>query len=148
MRVNGYSDVMNSESLERLNKRRDLSDRCGRETVAEERRLVVGSAHKNPIGTNQTDLERRIFAAAAAGVSCLGAIEYRRGQLFGKVMENHFVQVFHGLKCEMPKVRPEIVPEGSLAAQFVPHRLKQRAAELLRLIDQEGQHHQHRKDDG
>jgi hypothetical protein len=59
--------------------------------------------------------------------------------LFGEVIEDDLVKVSHGAENEVSEVGPQIVPQCPLAFQLLPHGLKQRAAELLDLIDQERQ---------
>ena len=46
----------------------------------------------------------------------------------------------------MTEVRTLVVPQRSSGDALLTNRLKQRATEFLRLVDQECQHHQHRKD--
>ena len=56
----------------------------------------------------------------------------------GETVKHDLIEVLHGQEGEMPEVGTQVVPQGALAAQFLPHSAEQRAAELLRLIDEEG----------
>src|SRR5271165_1278487 len=80
-----------------------------------------------------------------AGDFRLTGIQCRCGE-FGEVIEYDLVKVAHRAENEVSEVRPQIVPQCPLARQLLPNGLKERAAELLDLIDQERQHHQHGKD--
>ena len=83
--------------------------------------------------------------ASAAG-EILGGVKGRKRHLFGKIVENGLVELPHRTEDEVTKMRAEVVPQRTLASQLLPHRAEQPAAELLRLIDQESQHHQHGED--
>ena len=47
----------------------------------------------------------------------------------------------------MAEVGTEVVPQRSSAHEFFVYGLKQGTTKFLGLVDQEGQHHQHREDD-
>src|SRR5271168_4770321 len=51
-------------------------------------------------------------------------------------------QVRPGVEPEAAKEGANLFPEMALGPRLVPGRLEQRAAQLLRLIHQEGEHHQ------
>src|SRR5512139_586522 len=67
---------------------------------------------------------------------------------FSTTGKNNLVELLHGAKDEVAKVRPQVVPQGTLGFHLLPYRTEQRTACLLDLIDQEGQHHQHGEDHG
>ena len=48
----------------------------------------------------------------------------------------------------MAEVGSQIVPQGALGTQLLPDGLKQRATNLLGLVHEKGEHHQHGKDHG
>ena len=56
-------------------------------------------------------------------------------QIVGETVKHDLIEVLHGLKDEMPEVGSHVVPQRTLAAEFLPHRLEERTAELLHLID-------------
>ena len=56
-----------------------------------------------------------------------------------------FEQLAHRLKDIVIKQRSHPLPQHALAAQLHPHRLEQGATQLLGLVHQERQHHQHGK---
>ena len=85
---------------------------------------------------------QRAVATATAGTPLRG-VPCRQRHLFGSVVENDFVEVSHRAEAEMAEVGPQVVPQGTLASQLLPHRPEQSTAELLCLVHQEGQHHQH-----
>ena len=89
---------------------------------------------------------RAVRRARKAGGFRLTGIQCRCGDLLGQIIEHDLVEVPHRLENEVPEVRPQMVPQRPLAPQFLPKGLEQRAAELLDLIDQERQHHQHGED--
>jgi len=49
------------------------------------------------------------------------------------------------LELKVPEVRPQFFPQRPLAAELGPHRPEQGAGTLDDLVDQKGQHHQHRE---
>ena len=61
-------------------------------------------------------------------------------------IQERFEQLAHGHKGIVIKQRSHPLPQQELAPQLGPHRLKQGATQLLGLIHQERQHHQHAKD--
>ena len=75
----------------------------------------------------------------------LRRIQRRGGQFLGQVVQNDLVEMLHRGECEVAEVRSQVVPQRSFGFQLFPHRTKQRAAELLCLVHQESQHHQHGK---
>ena len=65
------------------------------------------------------------------------------GQLFRQAVQHHFIQMPLGGEGEVSEVGTQVVPQRTLAAKLLPDGSKQRAAQLLNLIGQKGQHHQH-----
>ena len=54
----------------------------------------------------------------------------------------------HGVQGVIIEERSHPLPQPTFAAQFGPHRLEQRAAQLLDLIHAKREHHQHGKHHG
>jgi len=77
--------------------------------------------------------------------AALRAIPPRCRQLFAEVVENDLVEVAHRAEEAMAEVGPQMVPQRALAAQLLPDRAEQRAAGLLDLIHEEGQHQRERR---
>ena len=76
------------------------------------------------------------------GINC-----YERAGLLEAIQER-FEQLAHGCQGIVVKQGAHPLPEQALAAQLRPDRLKQRTTELLGLVHQEGQQHQHGKHHG
>ena len=71
----------------------------------------------------------------------------RRCQLLRRIGQDNLVELLHRLEFEVPKMRPNVVPNRSATAQLLVNGLEKGATQLLSLVDQKRQHHQHRKDD-
>lgn len=56
-------------------------------------------------------------------------------------MEEGSIEHLHGFQLEAVEEGAHAIPEVSLAAQFLQHRLEQAAAQLLSLVHQECEHH-------
>src|SRR6266508_4430761 len=65
-----------------------------------------------------------------------------------EAIQEGFEQLAHGRKGIVIKQCSHSLPQHALAAQLCPHRLEQGATQLLGLVHQERQHHQHGKHDG
>jgi hypothetical protein len=65
----------------------------------------------------------------------LRRIEVQNGGRFFQAVKERFEQVLHRLEHIIQKHRSHALPKPTFAAKFGPHRLEQRAAELLGLID-------------
>ena len=70
-------------------------------------KCLAGWAHTSRVGDQQ---HRHREQAWATGAEDLGAVENRRWQFLGEVMENDLVEVLHGLEDEMPEVGSQVVP--------------------------------------
>ena len=58
------------------------------------------------------------------------------------------MKLLHRRELEMTEVRTLVIPQRSTSDSLLANRLKQGATKFLRLVNQECQHHQHRKDRG
>src|SRR5262249_2120877 len=77
--------------------------------------------------------------------SGLRGIERHAGTGLLKAIQKRFEQLAHGRQGIVIKQRSHPLPQQAFAAQFCPDRLKQRTTELLGLVHQKCQHHQHGK---
>lgn len=83
-----------------------------------------------------------------AGEDSLGRVQLWRRDVFCRIVEHDLVELPHRPKGEVPEVRSQPFPEYPLATHFRPYGLEEWAAELLDLVDEERQHHEHGKDHG
>src|SRR5882672_3284582 len=75
----------------------------------------------------------------------LGGIERHKGAGLLKAIQERFEQLAHRCKGIVIKQGSHPLPQQAFAAELCPDRLKQRTTELLGLIHQKRQHHQHGK---
>src|SRR5215471_7396226 len=77
----------------------------------------------------------------------LGGIKAKDGGGLLQTVEQGFEQLPHGCQGIRIEQRAHPLPQQALTAQLCPHRLEQGATQLLGLVDQERQHHEHGKHD-
>ena len=75
----------------------------------------------------------------------LRGIEGQLGSGFLPAIKQRFEQVLHGVQRIIIEQGSHALPQPALAAHLGPYRLEQRTAQLLDLIHEKGQHHQHGK---
>ena len=69
--------------------------------------------------------------------------------LTGKAVDNRLVQFLHGGEHKCVKQVPHLFPERTfVVSPLLPGGLKQRAAQLLRLVHEEDQQHHHHQHHG
>src|SRR5262245_59609934 len=77
----------------------------------------------------------------------LRGIKRHEGAGLLEAIPERFEQLAHGRKGIGVQQGSQPLPEQALAAELRPYRLEQRATQLLSLVHQECQHHQHGKHD-
>ena len=88
------------------------------------------------------------YVGAAAVAHLLRRVERWSWYALGKVVKDGLVQMPHRVKGEVPIVGADSFPKDTFAAHFLPNGAKQETTELLDLVHEESQHHQHGKDNG
>src|SRR6266568_7414274 len=104
-----------------------------------------------PAGSGRTPPFRSKGVLAPAVVGSSGWDAYRRvllvindiGARFSEPVDDHGIDRCHRVQFEAVEEISLLLPEGSPAPGPLQGGLKQGRAELLGLVDQEGQHHQH-----
>src|SRR3989454_9474492 len=102
----------------------------------------ASSGHTSPV----TNGNRRVVLLTSQ-TDAQGLRRIREDHRVGLFETNieRFKQLPHRIEAIIIEQRSHPLPQQPLAAQLRPHRPKQGTTELLRLIDQKRQHHQHGK---
>src|SRR5215831_14640090 len=119
-----------------------MPKRLNRSAGRAENRPQASSEHTSPVATGNRRVVRLASQTDAEGLRRI-----REAQRVGLVKTNieRCKQLSHRIEAIIIEQRSHPLPQQPLAAQLRPHRPKQGTTELLRLIDQKRQHHQHGK---
>src|SRR5215471_20390634 len=122
-----------------------MPKRPNRSAGRAENRPQASSEHTSPVTTGN----RRVVRLTAQ-TDERGLRRIREDQRVGLVKTNieRCKQLSHRIEAIIIEQRSHPLPQQPLAAQLRPHRPKQGTTELLRLIHQKRQHHQHGKHHG